>query len=107
MLIFQYHALEDFLVALKYRIVDEVFSQYIEPETALGASSDHHQLILQFLGHPDASNLNIIASYQIKIEIKSKKERNSVVDNLTVAFKHAGNIQLIQGSITEISRSIS
>lgn len=107
MLVFQYQVLEDFLASLNYRLVDEVFSQYIEPETTLGASPNHHQLILQFLGHPDSQNTNILGLYQIKLEIKTHQERDRIIVHLKEAFKKAGEIRLIQGSISEIYRSIS
>lgn len=107
MLVFQYNQLEDFLTSLKYRITDEVYSQYVEPNNAMGAASNQHHLILQFLGHPDTKNVNILGLYQIRIEINTRQERDSIIVDLQKAFATAGNIKLIQGSITEIFRSIS
>lgn len=107
MIVFQYAALENFLEALKYRLNDEVFSQYFEPEIEMGAATNHHQLILQFLGNPNSENSSILALYQIKIEIKTSEERKSIIAHLQKAFKTAGDIQLIQGNITEIYRSLS
>ena len=106
MIVFQYQTLEDFLGALKYRVIDEVFSRYIEPETEMGAASNRHELILQFLGHPDSQNTNILGLYQIKVDIKTKQERDSIITHLKEAFKKTGKISLIQGSISEIYRSI-
>ena len=107
MLVFNFERLDDFLPALKYRIQNEVYSEYIEPETSLGASSRNHKLILQFLGNPYKENTNLIALYQIKIQIKKKDEREKIIEKLKAAFEKTGAVKLIQGSITEIFQSIS
>ena len=107
MLIFNFEIIDDFLKALKYRIVDEVFSEYLEPETSLGASPQNHKLILQFIGRPDEKNTSILALYQIRIRIKQKNERNEIINHLQEAFAKVGGISLIQGNITEIFQSIS
>ena len=107
MLVFNFENLENFLEALKFRMQNEVFSTYLEPESSLGASPQNHKLILQFLGKPDEKNISLHALYQIRMTLKKKNERTEIIAQLQKAFEIAGGIKLIPGTITEIFQSIS
>ncbi|MHA1475058.1 MAG: hypothetical protein ACTSQ5_07710 [Promethearchaeota archaeon] len=107
MIVFNYENLEDFLKALSRRIINEVFSQYIEPKTTPDISSGDFKLILQFLGKPDVNNTTLIALHQCVLRIKTITERNKTIKELKNAFEAAGGISLIQGWIKEIFQSIS
>jgi hypothetical protein len=107
MIIFNYTILDQFLEALSRRASNEIFSSYFEPNQSIEIADNRHKLILQFLGYPNSNNTNLIVLHQCILKMKTKNEREVVIQNLQKAFKESGDVMLIQGSINEIFTSIS
>ena len=85
MIVFSYDILDDFLSALSRRISNEIFSQYIEPNQSTDIAANRNKIILQFLGRPDPTNVNLLVLHQIAIKISNQKEKEDVMENLKKA----------------------
>lgn len=106
MLVFNFELLDQFLTALSQRINNQIFFHFRDPgvNSELDLSSDSNEVILQFIGRPDAV---LTALYQTKMKIAKKEDRTAILSQLESAFKSAGEISLIQGKIYEIVMSLA
>ena len=106
MIIFHYDILDQFLNVLPRNIANEIFIQYLEPINILEMNnSTIHQVILQFLGKPDSTNVHLTILHQCALTIKTQADRQQIMDQIKEAMQSSGKFTLIQGKISEIVHS--
>jgi hypothetical protein len=107
MIVLNFELLDQFLQAMANRINNSVFFHFIDrygPKEEENAAENVCEVLLQFLGRPDPA---ITALYQCKVKFQKKEERETIIAQLSKAFKVGGEITLVQGRIQEIIMSIA